>query len=295
VLLAVASLGVLIYFFHHVSASIQVENLIAAVDRDLDQAIERLFPEREGYYLFERTLRNEDDIPEEFEEKAHPIEATQGGYVQAIDDDGLLDLAIHHNLLIRLEYRPGDFVARGSKLVLIQAEQQPDEEMIKKIHEAVILGVQRLRMQDVEFAVNQLVEIAVRALSPGVNDPFTAVACIDRLGAALTHLAERSIPSAYRYDDEGNLRLITDAITFGGVVDQAFNQIRQYGRTSVAVTIRLLGTIAVIGEHTQGYKNRAALKRQATMIKRGSDEAIPEAEDRQDITEQFRIAMKVLE
>jgi uncharacterized membrane protein len=269
--------------------------VIAAVDRDLDRAIEHLFPEREGHYLFERALRHEDDVPEDFDEKSRPIEAIQGGYVQAIDNDGLMSLATRNNLLLRLEYRPGDFVARGSNLVLIWSDQDPDEEIADQIQDAFSLGVQRLRMQDVEFAVNQLVEIAVRALSPGINDPFTAVVCIDRLGAALAHLAERSIPSAYRYDDESKLRLITDAVTFAGVVDQAFNQIRQYGRSSVAVTIRLLGTIAVIGEHTRSKKDRAALRRQAVMIKRGSDEAIPEAEDRKDIAEQFEIAMKVLE
>ena len=296
VLLALASLGVLIYYIHHVSASIQVEQVIAGIERDLDQAIERLFPEKKGRHPFERELREEDDLPESFEQESQSVDATQGGYIQAIDIDSLMNLASTNNLLFRLEYRPGDFVAQGSCLVRVWSQEPFDNlELAGQIQEAFIVGLRRLKTQDIEFAINQLVEIAVRALSPGINDPFTAMACIDRLGAALAHLAERDIPSAYRYDEAGHLRLVVDSVTFAGVVDAAFNQIRQYGRSSVAVTIRLLEAIAVIGEHVTNDQERSVLMRHAAMIKRGSDETVPEEQDRQDIDQQYQLAVKILE
>ena len=95
-------------------------------------------------------------------------------------------------------------------------------------------------MQDVEFSIKQLVEIAIRAISPAVNDLFTALRCIDQLTVALCHLAERDLLSSYSYDDTNTLRLIVDQVSFDGLVDDAFHQIRQYGRTDVAITIRLL-------------------------------------------------------
>jgi uncharacterized membrane protein len=119
------------------------------------------------------------------------------------------------------------------------------------------------------------------------------MACIDRLGAALSYLAERRIPSGYRYDDN-KLRLIAEAVTFAGIVETAFDQIRQYGRSSVAVTIRLLEAIAVIAAQTRTENDRAALLRQATMIWQGSKEAIPEECDRQDVEERYQLVMKVL-
>ncbi|MCB0153492.1 MAG: DUF2254 domain-containing protein [Anaerolineae bacterium] len=294
-LLALASLGVLIYFIHHISSSMNVENVIAAIERDLDQAIERLFPKHKSFQFFEQELREEDDIPQDFEQSAQPVTASKNGYVQAIDHEGLLELAKTQDLLLRLEYRPGNFVTEGNALALAWPGDRLNGDPMESINDAFIVGAQRLQMQDVEFAINQLVEIAVRALSPGVNDPFTAMACLDRLGAALSNLAERTIPSAYHYDNDNNLRLIGQSVTFAGIVDTAFNQIRQYGRSSVAVSTRLLETITVIAAHTHTPAERTALRRQASMTRLGAMESVPEAMDRQDIEAQYQLALKVLE
>lgn len=295
VLLVLASLGLFIYFIHHVSVSIQVQNVIASVERELKTAIERLFPEKKSYRAFEYELRNEDDVPEDFDQNARSVSATHSGYLQSIDHDGLMKMAIEHDLLLGLEHRPGNFIASGNDLVKVWPNEHFEEELSEKLNDAFILGAQRLRLQDVEFAIDQLVEIALRALSPGINDPFTAMACVDRLGEALAHLAERQIPSGYRYDDENKLRLISDTVTFEGLVETAFNQIRQYGRSSAAVTIRLLETIAVIAAHAGTRAERDALRQQARMIKQGSDEAIPEECDRQVVEEHYQIAMQILD
>ena len=117
---------------------------------------------------------------------------------------------------------------------------------------------QRTAFQDVEFTVDQLVEVAVRALSPGINDPFTAIACIDRLGEGLCRLAGRSMPSPFRCDEEGRLRVVARPTTFESVANAAFHQIRQYGRTSAAVLIRLLETFEMVAEQTHREEDRAA-------------------------------------
>jgi uncharacterized membrane protein len=135
--------------------------------------------------------------------------------------------------------------------------------------------------------VDQLVEVAVRALSPGINDPFTAITCIDQLGEALCLLAGRKIPSSHRYDDENHLRVITQPPSFAAVVNAAFNQIRQYGRESPAVLIRMLETLAIIADHVRRQDDRSALQLHAELILRACARAVPEEMDRKDVEERY--------
>jgi uncharacterized membrane protein len=292
-LLAILGVAVLIYFIHHISASIQAENVIARVGRDLDSAIERLFPEEQPSSWRPRS-EPADSTPERFEQPGRPIPAAQSGYLQAIDREGLMSIAAEEGLVFRIRHRPGDFVVEESDLVLVWPAEKVDEELVRRVGDAFILGVRRLRLQDVEFAINQLVELAVRALSPGINDPFTAIHCIDRLGASLTHLAERGTPAAYHYDEDGNLRLITAVVTFSGVVDTSFNQIRQHARLDAAVTIRLLEAIAIVASRARTQEQRSALRRQAEMIWRGSREALPEGRDREDVKRRYNLVLRTL-
>ena len=164
------------------------------------------------------------------------------------------------------------------------------EALVEKMNDAFVLGNQRTAAQDVEFSFQQLVEIAVRALSPGVNDPFTAIACVDRLGSALCRLARRDMPSPLRFDDQGRLRLVAHRSTFAGIVDTAFNQIRQAARSNPAVAIRLLEAIARIAGRLQRAQDAACLQRHAGMIVAGAREAVPEANDRLAIEARFRAA-----
>ena len=294
ILLAVLGLVVLVYFIHHVSASIQAENVIAAVGRDLDDAIERLFPEQGEAPSRGPRPRLEAAIPSGFGGPGEPVPAAQTGYLQAIDLDGLIKFARERDLVLRVEHRPGDFVVEQSDLVSVWPADEMGDELVNRVNDAFIVGVRRLRLQDVEFAINQLVEIAVRALSPGINDPFTAIACIDRLGASLARLAERGIPAAHHFDADGQLRLITDVVTFPGIVDAAFNQIRQDGRSSAAVTIRLLESIALIAAYARNEDQRAALRNQAGMIWRSSEAARPEERDREDVKKRDERVLRTL-
>ncbi len=285
VVLALASLGVLIYFFHHAAASIQADHVIAAVADDLNDAIDRLYPE-DGDAPPADVSR---DLPSDFDERSRAIASPTSDYLQAIAADSLIRLASRCDLILRLERRPGQFVVEKTPLVRAWPADRVDDEVAGAILDAFYFGDHRTLTQDVEFAVDQLVEIAVRALSSGINDPFTAITCIDRLCGGLSRLADRHIPSAYRRDDEGRLRVVAAlAESLPGITDAAFHQIRQAARTNTAVTLRLLETIAVILSRTHDPEFRSALLHHAVLIHRGSQEGLLDPWDRAEANRRYR-------
>ncbi len=286
IVLAIASVGVLIYFIHHAASSIQVDQVITRVGHDLADGIDRLFPKKIGQDILKHQ-HGADDIPADFDRDFQPIHSQKSGYVQAVNEQQLMQIATENNLLLYIQHRPGKFVVKNSSLVQCYPGAQVNKQLAKKISGAFVLGLQRTEQQDVEFSIDQLVEIAARALSPGINDPFTAIRCIDQLTASLCYLLQKEIPSAYRYDDHNHLRVVAEPVTFAHVTDAAFNQIRQYGKSSAAVTIRLLEAIATITSYTQTVEQRKALRRHADMIQRGSQEGLSEALDRQDVDDRY--------
>lgn len=294
-LFALVSIGVLIYFIHHVSVSIQADEVVARVGKELVEGIERLFSEQIGQIQTRPASESPAaGVPEAFDREARSVGADADGYVQRIDADALMTLATQEDVLLRVERRPGQYVVTGAALVMVWPGDRVNDGFAARANSTYDLGNQRSAAQDVEFAVHQLVEIAVRALSPGINDPFTVVACVDRLGSALCRLAQRDMPSPYRFDEEGRLRVITAPVAFSGIVGAAFHQIRQYARSSAAVTIRLLETIAVIAGAAHRPQDRAALQRHADMIIRGAREGLPEAEDRREVEVRYSAAIEAL-
>ena len=158
----------------------------------------------------------------------------------------------------------------------------------------LMVGPERTLEQDVEFAISQLVEIAVRALSPGINDPITAITCIDWLGAILCQLADRKMPSSHRYDGEDRLRVICKPFSFEGMVDAAFNMIRQNSQSVAAVSIHLLETISTIAPQTHKAEYRAALLRHATLVAHGCKEKLSADDDYKDLENRYEAAVKAL-
>ena len=295
ILLAVISLGVLIYFIHHVSMSIQTDEVIARVGKHLIEGIDRLFP---GYLGASQTLcpatSVDTRLPDAFDDGASPVVADEDGYLQRIDADALMALAEQEDLLLRLERRPGHYLVKGRPLVKVWPADRLTDDLALRLNAAFALGHQRTSTQDVEFHVNQLVEIAVRALSPGVNNPFAAIACVDRLGSGLCRLAERDSPSTHRFDTQGRLRLVADGPTFTGILDASFNPIRQCARSNTAVLIRLLESIGQIAGAVRRAEDRTALTRHATMLARAAREALPEPDDRDAVHARFETVMDAL-
>lgn len=290
--LAIASIGVLIYFIHHASTIIQASHVINSVARELQAGIERLFPEKIGRSI-PNSKRQVGDLAN-FDLDSCAIKATNSGYLQVVDDEKLMQIACDRNLLLRLNYAPGQFIIQGSDLVTVCPQERVNQKLAQQLNDVFILGNERNEQQDIEFPINQLVEIALRAISPGINDPFTAIRCIDQLSAGLSLLAQRNFPSPYRYDRSNNLRIIAHPLTFADLTDAAFNQIRQYSTKDVSVTIRLLEAIARIAPYTRDQKQQAALLRHAHKIFQGSQQEVLEA-DRKDIEKRYQAAVQLLQ
>lgn len=291
----------LIVFIQNVATLIQAPHVVAGVARDLDGAIERLFPELIGEPASDEELNDASarDMESNLGENCVVVGSAREGYIQAIDADGLMHLARERDLVLRLRSQPGDFISIGSPLADVwPAAEQPAAELsgadlAVPLSETFLVGIHRTPRQDVECMIDELVEVAVRALSPGINDPFTAMNCIDRLGAALGRVAERKLPSAYRGDDEGRLRVIARPVSFANVLDAAFDQIRQYGRDSVAVTIRLLEALESISAHVQRGEDREALKLRADMILRLAESFSEEHDQREAVKQHERVMQRL--
>jgi uncharacterized membrane protein len=292
--LALVNVGVLIFFIHHVSNSIRAENVIATIGEDLNEAVERLIGKRtdESRPAVDTGAAG---LPENFEAQACAVLAPRSGYLQAVDIDTLVQRAAEHDLILQAKIRPGDFVIDGSCMLLAWPSERVTEELQQPLASSFILGGARSAEQDIEFSIHQMVEVASRALSPGINDPHTAMNCIDWLGASLCRLADSYDPAPYRYDQEGRLRVILKPVTFAGLTDAAFNQIRQYGRTSVAVTLRLLEIITMVAERTRQPEMREALRRHALMCKEIADKEAFGNWDRKDLKERLEAALAALD
>jgi uncharacterized membrane protein len=295
-LLALANVGVLIYFIHHVSTSIHVDRVIAEVYRELSGQIRVLFPEELGCEVDE--CQDEQKGRQRTEDEDYlcsDVVAARSGYVQAIDGESQFTIAETNDLRIHLRHRPGEFVVEGDPLCRVEAAEPLNVDLSRRIGSSFIIGKQRSPEQDAEFAVHQLVEVALRALSPGINDPFTAITCVDYLGSILCTLTSREFPRSRRYDSEGRLRITAKPLTFAGMMNAAFDQIRQCGSTNVAVTIRLLETLGTIAGHVQNSRQRQAILRQADMIARASQKSLPERDDRDDVQQRYQAVLRTLD
>jgi uncharacterized membrane protein len=299
ILMSLLSLALLIYFIHSVAESIQAQHIISRVRRDLDKTVDRLFSEEIGPSedsAIDSVRRHDDyDVPTTCDHDACSVVAESSGYLQAVDIETLLKLAIEQNLLIHLGHRPGDFITKGCKLTTVWPGEKVDDALSKKVNALIIVGAERTLEQDVEFAVSQLVEIAVRALSPGINDPITAVTCIDWLGSSLCKLANRSMPASHRYDERNRLRIIVKSFTFDGIVNMAFNMIRQNAQSNVAVSIHILETMAVVAAQTRSKQRRATLMRQAAMVVHGCENMLPDDSDQKDLNDRYEAVSRLVD
>jgi uncharacterized membrane protein len=241
VLLAIASIAVLIYFIHHVATSIRVETLLAQLAAETGAAIDRLYPERLGRDppLSEEAAA-EHQVPGDFESGADVVPTQKSGYVQRLDAEALMRLAVEHDLLVRVEARPGRFVAEGDALLLAYPRGRVTDEVAELLRGALVVGPDRTPDQDLEFSIRRIVEIAQRALSPGINDPTTALYCIDRLGEAFGRLVGRDTPSPLRFDERRRPRVITEVTHLDELACPAFAAIARYGMADTDVIARLL-------------------------------------------------------
>jgi len=277
--LVAVDLGVLILYIDHISKQIQLPQVIASIAGDLAKAIDAELPSDPS-----RGLRAGPSISEMTRRLNHEggvIAARRSGYLQFIRLDTLMGIASRSHAVVRLHLRPGHFVSEGHLLATVwPAEAAP--RVALALDRAHATGPHRTLAQDLSFAVDQLVEIAIRALSPAVNDTFTALTCIDWLGDSLSKVCARWHPVTTHRDRAGRLRVITVAVSDERLIERAFEKVRQAGRGMPAVMIRQLDAVARIMEHATTESQRSVLRRQATMILDSAVD-VPEPSDRADI------------
>lgn len=280
VILALLSIGVLIYFINHVAEAIQASNIINNVKEDLDGTVNKLLPGIGTNSSVKNPWMTLQKIPSDFNENYKDAVATKNGYIQAIDISGIKNFAISNQFIIKLNYQPGDYIFRGSPFARIYPGETTDLSTAGKLNSYFITGSNRTNEQDIEFAVDQLVEIAVRSLSPGINDPFTAITCIDQLGDVMNTLKNKSFPEPLIYDENNRLRLIRKQPTFSDLMDSAFNQIRQNSTTVASVTIRLLKILKVLSQDVRSEEIRNSIYKHARMISSAAEAGLTEELDR---------------
>lgn len=288
--LAVASLAVLIYFIHHMASSIRAERVVEAVARDLDRAVERLFPESDG----EAAVADDARLAPPSRERVY-VTAPVDGYIQAVDEAGLVSTAVDEDLVVETLRRPGHFVVEGEPILFVSGRPEIAPATMTRLREGFIIGRQRTHDQDPEYGIHQLVEVAVRALSPGVNDPYTALSCVDWLGAVLCKVGRRRLRAPRRRGPDGRVRLVLSPISFEGMVDAAFNQIRQCARTTPAVSMRTLESFARIARCAIDDERRAVVRRQADLVFHGADPEALQPRDREDLEERYRAVLDALD
>ncbi|MGH3285675.1 MAG: DUF2254 domain-containing protein, partial [Streptosporangiaceae bacterium] len=212
--------------------------------------------------------------------------APVSGYVQFIKNQNLVRLATRAEAVINLEHRPGHFIVSGHRYATVWPPEAAP--LVRKaLGGAHIIGPHRTLTQDVSFGVDQLVEIAIRALSPAVNDPFTAMTCIDWLGENLCKIVARWHPARVHRDARGYIRVITAEPAYDRLVQRSFEKIRQSSLGMPAVMIRALEALARIMTETTSNGQRRVLLEQAAMIDRASERSVPEAADRTDIRRRY--------
>ncbi|WP_292566821.1 DUF2254 domain-containing protein [Methylomonas sp.] len=250
---------IFIGFIHHLTWSIRIERIAFEIGQEFIEAIHRFLPQ--PYAENERPSR----VPSLPKDTATVIRSEAFGYVQAINDSTLLALAENEEITIELLFKPGHYVLPGAPIANIWPYVHLKDHITSSVRASFLLGKEPSGEQDLEFTIRQLVQIAARALSPGINDPFTAMTCIDYLAAGLAVIATRQLPEFQIRNETGRLLLVKSQISFQSLLEACFIGIRQMCSNNPPVVIYLLETFAQLASLTQRKADREALARIARL------------------------------
>jgi uncharacterized membrane protein len=287
-LLMVVDLAVLIYFLHHIAVQIQLPQVIAGIAGDLAQAIEL----QAGDPTVGADARYAALLIADMDGPGGDVAAPRSGYLQYIQHRTLVRLAAKKDAVIHLRYRPGHFLVQGHPFATVWPARAADQ-VARELARAHATGPYRTLAQDVSFGVDQLVEICIRALSPAVNDTFTALTCIDWIGDSLCKVTGRWQPTSVYRDHAGVVRLIATQTTYERLVQRSFEKVRQAGRAMPAVMIRQLDALAKIMERAASPDDWEVLLDQAAMIERLSAATVDEESDRGDVRRAYQRVLDV--
>lgn len=288
IIAAIANIILLIIFIHHIAVSIQADKVIADISGTLSKNLKILFPEELGSGPEGDKIPNVIEIKNGYQFTRH-IVSPKSGYILYMDNSMIADMAKEEDLLIELYQRPGDYLVQDKVIGEVFSNKEYVDEEALKFQDIFIIGKSRTTQQDSEFSIHQMVEIAGRALSPGVNDPYTAIACIDNLTSTMCYLTKVKFPSQYRFDEEQNLRVIASTLTFEGMMNVAFNQIRQFAGGSPSVVIRLMEAFITIDKFAKNKEQKSAVHKHAEMVLRVAEESFTEKNDLKDMRERSNL------
>jgi uncharacterized membrane protein len=239
-LLTPCCIGILVYFIFHISNAISVNNIVDRIRRETELVIDELMPDRLRPWQPPEPVGA---FPGELE---HVIRSRESGYIRFIDVKRLRELAKAYRICLRLERRVGHFVPEGVALIRFSHGDRITDARGLELLSAIDIGPTRTMQQDVEFGVVQIVDVALRAISPAVNDPTTAISCVDQLSCILIRWINRAPPRSYYYDPPHILRVAVPWIELNGLLDLAFEQIRHYAAADAGVSLRLMRVLADI-------------------------------------------------
>ncbi len=283
--MTLGDVGVLIYFLNHTATMIQLPVVIAAIAGTL--ATEIGVQQRGGSFgLGASRGPSAEELLARIAESGAEIRTPRSGYLQVIRNESLLRIATSADAVIDLPFRPGHFLVAGQVMARVWpagAASYVEQNLVR----GHVTGPYRTLTQDISFGFDQLVEIALRALSPAVNDTFTALTCIDWIGDCLCRISTSWRPQRIRRDATGHIRVIAYQADFDRLVERAFEKIRQCSDGMPAVMIRQLESLAKVMDQTPDGARRATLLRQADRIHRVSLRTVPEAADRDDVTRRY--------
>ena len=272
VLLAVVGIGILIFFVHHIASTLQASGIVARVTRETIAVVERLFPEVMG----EEAGDGDDAAIGSAKGGGRRVAvAPASGYVQRVDADGLLRVARERGVVVWMHRGIGDFVVEGAPLAWIVpgthdagAARERDDDgdgAARAVAALYVVSSYRTVDQDPDFGVRQLVDIALKALSPGVNDTTTAVTCVDYLGAILVRVAGRRVEAPLRAEG-GVLRVVARGPTFESLLRTAVDEVRQNAGGNVSVLARLFGMLELVAAHARTPARRALVREQVDLV-----------------------------
>ena len=285
VLLAIVGIGVLIFFVHHISSTLQASGIVARVTHDTIVAVDRLFPDEVGVEAPDGATAA---LLGEIADAAwRHVPAGRTGYIQHVDAEGMLDVAARHACVVRMARGVGDFVIEGTPIAHVARREVSDPprsvgrdaELAAAVIGLYTVSSYRTVEQDAAFGIRQLVDVALKALSPGVNDTTTAVTCVDYLGAILVRVAGRRVEAPYRSED-GELRVIARGPTFESLLRVAVDEVRQNAGANVSVLARLLDMLTVVAECTHARRRLALLREQVDLLHEVIERTVPAEHDR---------------
>ena len=241
--LAIASLIVLIFFIHRLTNAIQASDVIASAGQEIRSLVPTIFSKPATEHGCQEPSAEERRTLERLDEAGAGVRAQEEGYVRMVDERAVLELASRRDLVVRLLVTPGQFVDLSCEIARVWPPDRLGSEAAAALRRAVLVGTHRTVVEDLLFPVEQLSEMAVRALSPGVNDPKTAVQCLHRLGGLMAEIADRPMPVAHRYDEMGALRIARAPLTFEAIAAGCFDAIRRAGSHDPKVVVELLRAV----------------------------------------------------